>query len=111
MTQQQTHYLTLDSTTTNTSHRQQNMTLASTTNTLQTELGTSSDDLQTHYYLTDQNMTQQQQTIYRHFIILPETLPTFQEIMETTDTVTNTLPHDWTDVIWTDRHDVTGHLR
>ena len=101
-----TNYLTIDSTTTNASQMQQNMTLASTTNALQTQLSTASDDLQTHYYLTDQNKTLDTTTTnnLQTFHDLTETLPTFQEILEeTTDTVTKTLPHDWTNVVWTDK--------
>ena len=87
---------------------QQTMTYAAT-------MPTTTNNLQTVYHMTDQNMkldttTNNLQTFHdlTQQSITTNTLPAFQEIIEenmTTDTTTsttNTLPQDWTDVTMTD---------
>ena len=101
---------------------QQNMTFDTTkmlptqqTMTYAATMPTTTNNLQTVYYLTDQNMkldttTNNLQTFHdlTQQSITSNTLPAFQEIIEedmTTDTTastTNTLPQDWTDVTMTD---------
>lgn len=106
-----THYLTPDSTITNTLQMQQNMTLESTTKTLPTQLSTTSDNLQTQCYLTEQNMTLDKTRTTTHlqtFHDLTDSPPTFRKTMEETNNTgrANTLPHDWNNVGWTEK-DVT----
>ena len=105
------HYLTQQNITLDTTKMlptQQTMTYAAT-------MPTTTNNLQTLYYMTDQNMkldttTNNLQTFHdlTQQSITTNTLPAFQEIIEenmTTDTTTsttNTLPQDWTDLTMTD---------